>query len=45
VRGRDHPHVDANRGLPADAKELALREHAQEPRLQRERHVTDLVEK
>jgi hypothetical protein len=44
VRGRDHPHVDANRRLAADAIKLALGQHAQQPRLQRSRHVADLIE-
>ena len=44
VRGRDHAHVDLDRELSADAVELALRQHAQQPRLQRRRHVADLVE-
>ena len=44
VRRGDHAHVDADRRLAADAVELAFREHAQQPRLQRERHVADLVE-
>ena len=44
VSRRDHAHVDAHRDLSADAIELALREHAQQPRLQLRRHVADLVE-
>ena len=40
----DDAHVDADRGLAADAVELALGEHPQEPRLERQRHVADLVE-
>ena len=44
VRGRDHPHVDPDRELPTDAVELTLRKYAQQPRLQRRRHVADLVE-
>src|SRR5690606_31344723 len=44
VRRGDYPHVDADRRLPADAEELALGEHAQQPGLQRRRHVADLVE-
>src|SRR4029077_15789161 len=44
VARRDDAHVDVDRRLAADAVELALREHAQEPRLQRQRHVADLIE-
>ena len=40
----DHAHVDADQFAPADAEELALGQHAQQPRLQRQRHVADLVE-
>ena len=40
----DHAHVDADQFAAADAEELALRQHAQQPRLQRRRHVADLVE-
>ena len=41
---RDHAHVHAHRDLAADAVELALGEHPQQPGLQRRRHVADLVE-
>ena len=44
VGGRDHAHVDADQFAPADAEELAFGQHAQQPRLQRQRHVADLVE-
>ncbi len=44
MRGGDHAHVDVDRGLAADPVELALRQHAQQPGLQRHRHVADLVE-
>ena len=44
IRRGDDAHVHAYRLLPADAIELALREHAQQPRLQRRRDVADLVE-
>ena len=40
----DHAHVDADQLAAADAEELALGQHAQQPRLQRQRHVADLVE-
>ena len=42
---RDDSHVGANQLAPADAIELARREHAQQSRLQRQRHVADLIEK
>ena len=42
--GRDHPDIDAHRCLSADAVELALGEHPQQPCLQRRRHVADLIE-
>ena len=45
VGRRDHPHVDLDRRLAADPVELAFGQHAQQPRLQRGRHVADLVEK
>ena len=44
VGGGDHAHVDADQFAPADAEELALGQHAQQARLQRQRHVADLVE-
>ncbi len=40
----DHAHVDADQLAAADAVELAVGEHAQQARLQRQRHVADLVE-
>jgi hypothetical protein len=45
VGGGDHAHVDADRRLTAHAIELALSQHTQQPRLQRGRHVADLIEK
>ena len=45
VGRRDHPHIDSHRRLTAHSIELTLREHAQEPGLQRRGHVADLVEK
>ena len=45
MRRRDHARIGAHQLAPADAIELARREHAQQPRLQRQRHVADLVEK
>jgi hypothetical protein len=44
VRGGDHAHVRGERRVPTDAVVVAVREHAQEPRLQVGRHVADLVE-
>ena len=44
MRRGDHAHVDADQLAPADAEELALGQHAQQARLQRQRHVADLVE-
>ena len=44
MRRRDDAHVDADRRLAADAVELAFGKDAQEPRLQRRRHVADLIE-
>ena len=44
VGGGDHAHVHADQLAPADAKELALGQHAQQARLQRQRHVADLVQ-
>src|SRR3569833_3747123 len=45
MRGRDHAHVGANEFAAAYAVELAFGQLAQQARLQRERHVTDFVEK
>jgi hypothetical protein len=44
MRGRDHAHVYADQFASADAEELALGQHPQQARLQRSRHVADLVE-
>ena len=44
VRGGDDAHVDLDRRLATDAIELALGQHAQQSRLQRQAHVADLVE-
>src|SRR5439155_1077824 len=44
VGGGDDAHVGPDRIAAADARELALLEHAQELRLERERHVGDLVQ-
>ena len=41
----DDADVDLDRLLPADPVELALGQHAQQARLQRRRHVADLIEK
>ena len=40
----DDAHVDADGRLPAHAVELAFRQDTQEARLQRSRHVADLIE-
>src|SRR5207244_432487 len=44
VRRRDEPYVDADRLVAADARHLAVLDHAQQLRLQLVRHVADLVE-
>ncbi|MDR8732335.1 hypothetical protein FEQ05_05728 [Burkholderia pseudomultivorans] len=44
VRRGDHAHVRAQRIVAADAIELPVRQHAQQARLQVERHVADFVE-
>jgi acyl-CoA reductase-like NAD-dependent aldehyde dehydrogenase len=44
VGGGNHAHVDADQLAAADAEELALGQHPQQARLQRRRHVADLVE-
>src|SRR2546428_121787 len=44
VGRREHAHVDADRVGPAHALDRALLEHAQELRLELDRHVADLVE-
>ena len=44
MRGGDHAHVGLDRLVAADAIELAVGQHAQQARLQLERHVADLVE-
>ena len=41
----DHPHVHADQLAAADAEEFVLGQHPQQPRLQRQRHVADFVEK
>ena len=45
IGGGDHAHVHAPRLRRADALELARLQHAQQLRLQVQRHVGDLVEK
>ncbi|MNY02868.1 hypothetical protein D3C86_1354580 [compost metagenome] len=45
MRRRDNPHVDRNRYGTAQTQDLALLQHAQQPRLQRDRHVANLVKK
>ena len=42
--GGDDAHIDLDGRLAADAVELALGQHAQQPRLQCRRHVADFVE-
>jgi len=44
MRGGNHAHADTDRLRRADRQQLALGQHAQQPRLQRQRHVADLVE-
>src|SRR4249919_2494918 len=44
VGGGDDAHVHADQFAAADAEELALRQHAQQARLQRRGHVADFVE-
>src|SRR5690606_25434935 len=44
VRGAHHAHIDRTLLPPADALDDAVLEEAQQLRLQRERHVADLVE-
>jgi hypothetical protein len=43
VRGGDHAHVDLDGGLASHSIEFALGQYAQQARLQRRRHVADLV--
>ncbi|VWC31545.1 hypothetical protein BPS26883_06440 [Burkholderia pseudomultivorans] len=45
VRRTDHVEIDAHRRVAAERHDLAVGEHAQQARLQRERHVADFVEK
>src|SRR3569832_561265 len=45
MRGGDDAYVDLDRRLAADAIELAVGEHAQQPRLALGRHVADLNQK
>ena len=44
VRGRDHAHVDPDRAAAADARQLALLQHAQQLGLRARAQVADLVE-
>ena len=44
VGGGKHAHVHADQFATADAEELALGQHPQQARLQRRRHVADLVQ-
>ena len=43
VRGRNDAHVGLHRLVPADAIEMAIGQHAQQARLQVERHVADFI--
>ncbi len=45
MRRGDHAHVGLDRLVTADAIKLAIRQHAQQARLQIRRHVADFVEK
>src|SRR6188474_2996750 len=40
----DHEHIDRHLTVVADARDDALLQYAQQPALQRERHVADLVQ-
>ena len=40
-----HVQIDFDRGLAAQRHDLLLLQHSQQPRLQRERHVADFIEK
>jgi hypothetical protein len=44
VGGGDDPHIGLERLVAAHAVELAVRQHAQQARLQVERHVADFVQ-
>ena len=44
VRRADHPHAHRDRARAADPHHLAFLQHAQQARLQRQRHLADLVE-
>jgi hypothetical protein len=44
VGGGDHAHIGLHRLVPADAVEVAVRQHAQQARLQVEGHVADFIE-
>jgi hypothetical protein len=44
VRCRDHAHIGAQLLVPADTIERAVRQYAQQPRLQFGRHVTDFIQ-
>ena len=45
VGGADHRDIDTDRLVAAQRRDLALLQHPQQARLQRQRHVADLVEK
>src|SRR5690606_28403006 len=45
VRRCNHPHMGLDGLMPAHPVEMSVGEHAQQTRLQLERHVTDFIEK
>ncbi len=44
VGGRQHAHVEGQRGAAAEPLDLALLQHAQQFGLQRQRHFGDLIQ-
>ena len=44
VRRGDHAHMGFDGSMSTDTVELPIRQHAQQPRLQVERHVADFIE-
>lgn len=42
--GGDHAYIDADQFASTHTEEFALREHTQQSRLQRQRHVADFIE-
>ena len=45
MRGADQRHVNVHRPVPAQRHDFALLQHAQQARLQRQRHVANLIQK